>query len=47
MGLSEGRFELATAVGLFKPAVNFLMIVRANKLARMWGGRGSLFVLRV
>jgi putative aldouronate transport system permease protein len=40
MGLSEGRFELATAVGLFKSAVNFLMIILANKLARMWGEEG-------
>jgi putative aldouronate transport system permease protein len=40
MGLSEGRFELATAVGLFKSVVNFLMIVLANKLARMWGEEG-------
>jgi putative aldouronate transport system permease protein len=40
MGLSEGRFELATAVGLFKSAVNFLMIILANKLARSWGEEG-------
>jgi putative aldouronate transport system permease protein len=40
MGLSEGRFELATAVGLFKSVVNFLMIVLANKLARTWGEEG-------
>ena len=40
MGLSEGRFELATAVGLFKSVVNFVMIVMANKLARSWGEQG-------
>jgi putative aldouronate transport system permease protein len=40
MGLSEGRFELATAVGLFKSVINFLMIILANKLARMWGEEG-------
>jgi len=40
MGLSEGRFELATAVGLFKSVVNFTMIVLANRLARSWGEQG-------
>ena len=40
MGLSEGRFELATAVGLFKSMVNFIMIVLANRLARSWGEQG-------
>jgi len=40
MGLSEGRFELASAVGLFRSAVNFIMIVLANRLARAWGEQG-------
>ena len=40
MGLSEGRFELASAVGLFRSAVNFIMIVLANRLARSLGEQG-------
>jgi putative aldouronate transport system permease protein len=40
LGLGEGRFELASAVGLFKSVINFFMIVLANKLARMWGEEG-------
>ena len=40
IGLSEGRFELASAVGLFRSVVNFVMIVIANKLARSWGEQG-------
>ena len=37
MGLQEGKFELATAVGLFKSVINFALVVIANKTARMAG----------
>lgn len=40
MGLLEGKFELASAVGLFKSVVNFILIVLANKTARMMGEEG-------
>ena len=40
IGLSEGRFELASAVGLFRSIVNFFMIVLANRLARSLGEQG-------
>ncbi len=40
IGLTEGKFEMATAVGLFKSVVNFALIVIANKLARMFGEEG-------
>lgn len=40
MGLQEGKFELATAVGLFKSVINFALVVMANKLARMAGEEG-------
>jgi putative aldouronate transport system permease protein len=40
LGLAEGRFELASAVGLFRSLVNFAMIIMANKLARLWGEQG-------
>ncbi len=40
MGLQEGKFELATAVGLFKSVINFILVVAANKVARMAGEEG-------
>ena len=40
IGLQDGKFELATAVGLFKSVVNFVLIVIANKIARMAGEEG-------
>ena len=40
MGLQEGKFELATAVGLFKSVINFTLVVIANKVARMAGEEG-------
>ena len=39
-GLQEGKFELASAVGLFKSVVNFILVVIANKTARMMGEEG-------
>lgn len=40
IGLQEGKFELAAAVGLFKSAINFVLIIIANKVARMAGEEG-------
>ncbi|MEF3302570.1 ABC transporter permease [Paenibacillus sp. GYB003] len=40
IGLTEGRFSLAAAVGLFKSVINFALLVVANKLARMMGEQG-------
>ena len=40
MGLQDGKFELATAVGLFKSVINFGLVVAANKIARMSGEEG-------
>ena len=40
MGLQDGKFELATAVGLFKSVINFCLVVAANKIARMSGEEG-------
>ncbi|MDF2959355.1 MAG: protein lplB [Paenibacillus sp.] len=40
IGLTEGRFSLAAAVGLFKSLINFILLVIANKLARMMGEQG-------
>lgn len=40
IGLQDGKFELAAAVGLFKSVVNFCLIIIANKIARMAGEEG-------
>lgn len=40
IGLQEGKFELASAVGLFKSVINFVLIIGANKFARMFGEEG-------
>ncbi|MCZ8510988.1 ABC transporter permease subunit [Paenibacillus filicis] len=40
IGLTEGRFSLAAAVGLFKSAINFVLLVAANRLSKMMGEQG-------
>ena len=40
IGLQDGKFELAAAVGLFKSVINFVLIVFANKVSRMAGEEG-------
>ncbi|GAA3403223.1 ABC transporter permease [Paenibacillus hodogayensis] len=40
IGLTEGRYSLAAAVGLFKSVINFALLVVANWLARAMGERG-------
>ena len=40
IGLQEGKFEMAAAVGLFKSVINFVLIIIANKIARMAGEEG-------
>ncbi len=40
IGLMEGRFAMASAVGLFKSAINFALLAGANQLARMMGEEG-------
>lgn len=39
-GLTEGKFAMASAVGLFKSIINFFLLVVANKLSRMAGEDG-------
>lgn len=36
-GLQQMNFSLATAVGLFKSAIGFVLVLGANKLAKRWG----------
>ncbi|RAP77202.1 ABC transporter permease [Paenibacillus montanisoli] len=40
IGLAEGRFSLAAAVGLFKSLINFALLVLANWLSRRMGEQG-------
>ncbi len=40
IGLTEGRFSMAAAVGLFRSVVNFTLLVTANRVARSFGERG-------
>lgn len=40
IGLVDTRYDFATAVGLFKSCVSFIMLITANKLARAFGERG-------
>lgn len=40
IGLVDGRFSLAATVGLFKSAINFTLLVFANRLARRMGEQG-------
>lgn len=40
VGLTEGKFETAAAVGLFKSVINFALIIFANRFARKFGEEG-------
>ena len=40
IGLGDGRFAMASAVGLFKSVINFILLISANKLSRMAGEEG-------
>jgi putative aldouronate transport system permease protein len=37
IGIREGQYSLATAVGLFNSGINFFLLVAVNKLARRFG----------
>ncbi|MHB1134149.1 MAG: ABC transporter permease [Chloroflexota bacterium] len=39
IGLLEGRFSRAAAVGLFKSVINFALLLGADRIAKRWGGR--------
>lgn len=40
IGLVDTRYDFATAVGLFKSSISFVMLISANKIARLLGERG-------
>lgn len=39
-GLEQINFSLATAVGLFKSVIGFVLVITSNQLAKRWGGGG-------
>jgi putative aldouronate transport system permease protein len=40
LGLGDGRFSMASAVGLFRSGINLTLLILANKFARMTGQQG-------
>ena len=40
IGFADGKFSQATAVGLFRSTVNFILLVSANKIAKSVGQHG-------
>ena len=40
VGLKEGRYSFATAVGLFQSLVGLIMIFGSNALSKRMGGGG-------
>jgi putative aldouronate transport system permease protein len=40
VGLLEGRFSIAAAVGLFKSMINFVLLLLAHRIARSMGEQG-------
>jgi len=42
MGLEDGRFDVATAIGLFRQSINFVLLFTANWIAKLLGEEGFL-----
>ena len=40
MGIQDGRFSIATAVGMFKSVINLVLLVSVNSIARKWNQQG-------
>lgn len=40
IGIQDGRFSIATAVGMFKSVINFILLVSVNGIARKWNQQG-------
>ena len=39
-GISDGNFEMATAIGLFKSLINFILLLGANFVVKKINGIG-------
>lgn len=42
MGIEDGRFDVATAIGLFRQSINFVLLLTANGIVRLLGEEGFL-----
>ena len=40
VGLSDGKFELGTALGLFKSVIGLVLVLISNKITKLLGGEG-------
>ena len=40
IGIQDGRFSIATAVGMFKSVINLILLVSVNSIARKWNQQG-------
>jgi putative aldouronate transport system permease protein len=40
LGITGGRYEISTAVGLFKSVINCILLVTANKVVKSFGEEG-------
>lgn len=43
LGLIEGRYDIATAIGLFQSVIGFIFILSANKIAKKFSDGGALW----
>ena len=42
MGIEDGRFDVATAIGLFRQSINFVLLFTANWIAKLLGEEGFI-----
>ena len=40
IGIQDGRFSIATTVGMFKSVINLILLVSVNSIARKWNQQG-------
>lgn len=40
VGLGEGKFSMGTSIGLFQNCINLALLLTANKLSKLTGGKG-------
>ena len=40
LGISQGYVERATALGLFKALINFVLLLGSNKIVKLISGQG-------
>ena len=40
IGINQGQYSIATAIGLFLAAINFVLMMATNKISRKFSGQG-------